>query len=325
MIVISIIVPIFNVEKYLERCILSCLHQDLGEESYEIIAVNDGSRDRSLEIVNRIALQHNNIKIISQNNQGLSAARNTGLKNASGEYVWFVDSDDWIKEFCLKKITSVCLQRKLDMLQICSANIIDGRSIRRFSYSDETSVFTGKTALEKNIQYCAPFAVYRRLFLIQNNLFFFNGIFHEDNEFKPRAYYFANRISSINDILYYVYQNPNSITRTVNPKKAFDGIIIMNRLHKFAKDKSDAESLFHKIITATFNASLHDIVQTSELDMKLFSEEMCKNKKLYRHLVFSGRLIYLLEGLLLMIFPSKSVLIYKMLNSLDKRKIKTKK
>ena len=322
---LSIIIPMYKVEPYIERCLISCINQDISADEYEIICVNDGSPDSSASIARRIAEAHSNIKVVDRSNGGLSEARNTGLRIAKGDYVWFVDSDDWIKENCLKKITTICLQRKLDMLQICAADNIEGRNIRRFSYSDEISVFSGKTVLEKNIPYCAPFAVYRRLFLIQNNLYFYKGILHEDNEFKPRAYYYANRISSINDIMYYVYQNPNSITRTINPQKAFDGIIIMNRLHKFAKDNSDAESLFHKIITATFNASLHDIVQTSELDMKKFSEEMCKNKKLYRHLVFSGRLIYLLEGLLLMIFPSKSVSIYKMLNSLDKRKIKTKK
>ena len=88
----------YNVEKFLAKCILSCENQNISKKEYEIICVNDGSLDSSAIIAEEIAKQYNNIIIINQENQGLSVARNTGLSNAKGDYVWFVDSDDWIEE-----------------------------------------------------------------------------------------------------------------------------------------------------------------------------------------------------------------------------------
>ena len=104
---ISLIVPVYNVEKYIEKCLLSCLKQDIPQSDYEIIVVNDGSPDSSLAIAERIAAAATNIIIVSQKNGGLSAARNTGLKIAKGDYIWFIDSDDTIKENCLKSIVLI--------------------------------------------------------------------------------------------------------------------------------------------------------------------------------------------------------------------------
>ena len=95
--ILSIIIPVYKVELYLEKCLYSCLNQDIPREDYEIIVVNDGSPDKSLQIAERIAAIETNIVVISQENGGLSVARNTGLLRAKGKYVWFVDSDDWIE------------------------------------------------------------------------------------------------------------------------------------------------------------------------------------------------------------------------------------
>ena len=115
---LSIIVPIYNVEKYVEKCIRSCEAQDISKEDYEIVVINDGSPDNSLKIVERIADEFPNIKIISQPNKGLSAARNTGMRNASGDYYMFVDSDEWIAEKWLGKICSKLRTEQPDALAI---------------------------------------------------------------------------------------------------------------------------------------------------------------------------------------------------------------
>ena len=114
---LTIIIPIYNVEPYIKRCLMSCILQDssLGEE-YEIICVNDGTKDKSAEIAKEIALSYNGVVVIDQENGGLSSARNTGLSYARGEYVWFVDSDDYIEENCLPRILSY-LNEDLDILQ----------------------------------------------------------------------------------------------------------------------------------------------------------------------------------------------------------------
>ena len=91
---VSIIIPVYNVEKYLKRCLDSVCNQ--AYENLEILIVNDGSKDGSLKICNEYANKYSNIKLLNQENQGLSESRNNGLKAATGEYVMFVDSDDWL-------------------------------------------------------------------------------------------------------------------------------------------------------------------------------------------------------------------------------------
>lgn len=103
---LSIIIPVYNVELYVEKCLCSCAEQNLSPDEYEIIVINDGTKDNSLEIVEKVAKDYTNIFIYSQENKGLSATRNKGLSLAKGEYEWFVDSDDWIEKNCLKDIVS---------------------------------------------------------------------------------------------------------------------------------------------------------------------------------------------------------------------------
>lgn len=98
---LSIIIPIYNVEKYLRVCLDSCLKQDVPKSSYEIITVNDGSPDSCDKIIEEYYTKFPNIRVITQKNSGLSVARNNGLNIARGEYVWFVDSDDYITTNCL--------------------------------------------------------------------------------------------------------------------------------------------------------------------------------------------------------------------------------
>ena len=94
---LSIIIPVYNVENYVGKCLESCLNQDIPKNEYEIIVVNDGTKDNSVQVIEKYITPENNIRLIHRKNGGLSAARNTGLKEAKGEYVWFVDSDDWIE------------------------------------------------------------------------------------------------------------------------------------------------------------------------------------------------------------------------------------
>lgn len=187
---LSIIIPMYNVELYIERCLISCLKQDISCEDYEIIVVNDGSPDGSLQIAERIASQNKNIKIISQQNGGLSDARNTGLSVAKGDYVWLVDSDDWIKENCLGKLLKQLYNQNLEALAICAANYIEGKEVRRFLFQDNEIIKGADAMLRGKCVCCAPFTIYKREFLKNNDLLFYKGIFHGDNEFTYRSYYF---------------------------------------------------------------------------------------------------------------------------------------
>ena len=307
---ISLIIPVFNVEKYIERCLLSCINQNISCDDYEIIVVNDGTPDRSMDIVNEYHKNYPHlIKTFSQENKGLSAARNAGLKLAKGDYIWFIDSDDWITTDCLSSIYLKIQKETPDILALCAANIINEKAIRRNKYLDETPK-TGKDAFNKMISPCAPFSIYKRDFLIKNNLFFYEGIYHEDSEFMPRAYYNASKVSFHNDIVYNVYPNPQSITRTVNPKKAFDIITVCNSLSDFAKNISK-ECIKHLSFL---------IYLMSETDIKKLNEIIYNNRKILVYLKESDISKYKLEYYLFILFPRKYVKIYKILQLFNLKK-----
>ena len=113
---LSIIVPVYNVEKYVRTCIESIYKQGLDEKSFEVIIVNDGSTDHSMEMITDIIAAHQNIAVINQENQGLSDARNNGIKVAKGEYILMPDSDDILIEDSLKPLLEKTLETKVDLV-----------------------------------------------------------------------------------------------------------------------------------------------------------------------------------------------------------------
>lgn len=318
---LSIIIPMYNVESYIGRCLRSCFAQDLEENEYEILIINDGSTDDSLHIASEMIKCHPNARVISQANGGLSAARNTGIDNAQGQYLFFVDSDDWIETNCLKKIIFTCNRLKLDILRICAANITGNGAIRRNSYQEDI-IERGIDVLKKGVVYCAPFSIYRRDFLNQYGLRFYPGIYHEDNEFTPRSYFYAQRVSSLNDVLYYVYSNPESITRKPNPKKAFDVITVMDSLREFSSVlNSDEQRIFNYHIASSMNAALNETYSMDHKNNRLFNDALFEHKHLFGHLKASDSLQFKMEGLAFSLFPHHVVEVYHFLRLFDFRKL----
>lgn len=226
----------YNVEKFLAKCILSCENQNISKKEYEIICVNDGSLDSSAIIAEEIAKQYNNIIIINQENQGLSVARNTGLSNAKGDYVWFVDSDDWIEENCLRRIVSK-LSNNLDILQLQYRHVwLEPYTIKEFSPILVKGVKSGiEVTLEGGLPAPAPFCIYRRFFLLDNDLKFIPGIYHEDSEFKPRVVYLAEKITSDDVVSYNYFQRQRgSIMSSFSVKRANDILFVNCNLYKFS-------------------------------------------------------------------------------------------
>ena len=113
---LSVIIPVYNLENYIENCVYSLEKQDFLPEEYEIICVNDGSIDQSEERIRKLQEQYTNIRLINQKNSGVSAARNTGIQNAQGEYIWFVDGDDLVRPDCLGKLYRTAADNQLDKL-----------------------------------------------------------------------------------------------------------------------------------------------------------------------------------------------------------------
>ena len=122
---LSFIVPVYNVEKYLPECLDSLLNQDIPHEDYEIVCINDGSTDGSLEILREYEKLHPNVHVIDQANGGVCMARNAGLDAAKGEYIWFVDADDWVSPNCLHEIRKQ-LDKPYDRIIVNSITLHEG-------------------------------------------------------------------------------------------------------------------------------------------------------------------------------------------------------
>ena len=318
---ISIIIPCYNAQPYIEKCLRSCTEQDIPYSQYEIIVVNDGSKDNSLEIIKQVALEYPNIRILSQKNAGLSAARNKGFSLAIGDYVWFIDSDDWIKANSLKIITAFLSKKDIDGLVICAANIVNGNAIRRQDYSKiHNNHYSGLELFKKGyMDVCVPFTIYRRAFLLENSLRFMDGIFHEDSEFSPRAYFYAKRIAILNEVIYYVNMNPFSITRTVNPKKAFDYIKVAKSLSEFSQIvPSESKYRYNDFISMIINNSLFNSYKMDIDSIHKLNFNFYLNRYIFKHLKQSSLTKYRFEGILFHLCPRHCVQIYKFIQCMNR-------
>lgn len=289
---LSIIVPMYKVEAYIEECLLSCVHQDLTEDEYEIIVVDDGSPDGSAGIVERLMPVYPQIRMIRQANQGLSMARNNGLDIAEGKYIWFVDSDDRIQENCLNELLTTLERSECRMMRIGARFDEDksrGRVIDGIQRWDEI-------LSDKQREVCVPFYIYERSLLSDNNLRFYPGIYHEDSEFTPRALYAAGRIAGYSQTLYYVRENSSSITHVANSKKSFDILTICRMTDEWSQTLgSDGQAAISLHIAMTLNSALRHIKKCDNTEQIKFYQEWKKNAHLIRHYLKSKRPKYIAE------------------------------
>lgn len=241
---ISIIVPVYNVEKYLARCLESIVHYN--KQSIEIIIINDGSTDDSYEICKGYEKKYNTVKLINQENKGLSATRNFGIRQAKGDYIIFLDSDDWLDIDLVDSVYKTLKRHELDML-VFSYRIInqDDREISRVKpyKAKESIVLSGTDYIEgygKSYPTMVWSYIYSRKYLLKNSFFFKEGYYHEDCEYTSRVFPRAERIGFKDLVIYNHFFSEVSIMRSKNIKKCEDLIEISNMVH------CNAEKIFEK-------------------------------------------------------------------------------
>ncbi|MBB3188414.1 glycosyltransferase [Microbacter margulisiae] len=275
----SVIIPIYNVAPYLRQCLDSVLLQSFTD--YEILCINDGSTDESGTILEEYAGKHTHIKLISQTNQGLSAARNRGIRAAHGDYILFLDSDDWLESNALQTLYRQAGNE--DMIGFNGRRYFeDGKQeipdpgITEFNI--EGWPYYNKYSLESRKFHfvCAVLRIYRRDFLLQHNLFFREGIFHEDNLFAPFVCYYAQSVKVIPEILYVYRIRKGSITQSENPKRILDKIDIANTLSDFfiPKQNIDKSYLYREIAGYYFGAFMYPHNKKNLLTTKVIKQHI---------------------------------------------------
>ncbi len=231
---LSVIIPMYNVASYLEKCIGSVYNQGLNEEEFEIILVDDESPDNSLAIATSLTKDKKNVKIISQKNKGLGGARNTGIEHARGTYLLFLDSDDWYLPKTVEKLVQKAIQFDVEILEFGAQGInSDKKNVYTKSISSNDVILTGIQYYQKyHYMDSACNKLYNRDFLVKNELTFVERLFIEDYEFNTRVFYKAKKVMAMGLIVAQFLQTPNSITRNVDREKQdkmLEDIIIVTK------------------------------------------------------------------------------------------------
>lgn len=234
MIKLSIIIPVYNVEKYIETCLGSILNENTKELPFEVIVVDDGTPDKSMKIVDEFAKEYANLKVLHQCNQGQGQARNNGVNAAKGEYIWFVDSDDWIEENAITTLLNI----------MDSSGAVDMYAVPFYwYYADDKSlvdikinenlVMYGVDFLKKNLVVAACRFVFKKKLMTENSLFFYKGILHEDGIWGFEMLYLAKKIEILKTPLYYYRQRSDSDMHHRTIKSGYDIIKIHKLLNIF--------------------------------------------------------------------------------------------
>lgn len=292
-ILVSIIIPVYNTIDYLADCLNSILNQ--SHDNLEILIIDDGSTDGSIEFIKQ-NFKDNRFIFISQVNSGQSIARNNGLKKASGKYIVFVDSDDYLDNpYVIQKMVKRIEEDNADFIQ-CEFKFRSKSKDSIYNVS-EIGVINGIEALEKALDvdniYTSPWAkIYSRAFLICRNLYFIEGLVNEDTAHSILTSAKSNRVGFLKEVVYVSRERKGSTSR-----KSFDRMFdSMDKVLRITENQLRREGYFSISVKNKFNARylrsiLYNLFQTgqrSSLKTFLQDYQYCitntqyKNKKEFK-------------------------------------------
>lgn len=291
---VSVIIAAYNVELYIDRCLDSVVQQTLKD--IEIIVVNDGSTDKTLEKLLIYANKDNRIKIVDKKNEGLIEARKSGLEVSSGEFLMFVDADDWLDIRACEKLYKKAMELDLDILcyglyhafddRLEIKNIYDFKLARGEEYLN--LVLLNKARANIVLQ------LLKREFLIRNNIIFPSDItYAEDLAITVTLACNEPIVGTLNEPLYYYYQRENSVTNKVS-NKVFDVELAINSIRKELDQKGYMEKYYyefeylmfihlyyHRVIAVGYTGEIHKALYDKWKDKKL----NIKNNKYYKEFI----------------------------------------
>ena len=316
---VSVIVPVYNVEKYLKKCLDSLVNQTLKD--IEIIVVNDGSPDNSDKIIEKYAQKYKNIKAYTKENGGLSDARNYGLKKATGDYIAFVDSDDYVSKDMYKKMYEKAINGNFDMV-VCDINYVyeNSEEIKR-AYSNIKMDTTNIKKTMINIYPAAWNKIYKKK-LFKTGIEFKKGVWFEDVEFIYRLLPHVKTIGVINEPYNYYMQREGSITSSID-KRIYHYIDNWNGIVEYYKENNFYDKYYNELeysyvryLYATF------IKQASKYnyeDYQIAVEKAIENvKKTFPKYRRNKYLYKSIKGIYLLLFNKKiAKLVYKKNNKME--------
>lgn len=236
---ISIIIPVYNTEKYLKKCLQSVLKQRFNQDDYEVIIVNDGSKDNSISIINEFLNKFRNCKLINRENRGLLFSRMEAVKKSEGKYILFLDSDDYLPEDTLKKYSNEIESKEYDIIRgnYYTLDINNKKSeVRR--YNEELEIRDLKKMYEgilKSDNFNSVWGQVIKKDIITNSMIDTTIAMGEDVEINQNSYLNAKSLKLINDYVYCYRQNPNSLTNSIS-------------IDRLRKNIIDIEKVYSKII-----------------------------------------------------------------------------
>lgn len=265
---VSVIIPVYNTEKYLAQCLDSVLNQTL--QDIEVICVNDGSTDGSLEILNQYAAKDKRIKIIDQKNAGQGAARNSALKIARGEYICFLDSDDWLDKNTCKELYEYAKKLNLDMINfeginydVVKDNFYEVPGLKINYVSNYNKVYSKEEVLSfiDKVTVSACLMFYNADFIRNNDIKFPEGLFFEDNYFMLKALNLVNRYGVMAKCFY--FRRKHSEQTTANWNKLFkDYIEIVTKIDELYNELHLENTDMYKVMMNKYCLSAISIYQS---------------------------------------------------------------
>ena len=311
--IISVIVPVYNVEKYLAKCLDTILAQTFS--NIEIICVNDGSTDNSRKILAQYAQKDSRVKIVDKKNGGLSSARNAGMKVATGEFYSFIDSDDWIEETMLEKLYNSMVSLNTD-ISICAVHqydetnqrIDDSNPYYTLGYFDESfdnKAFSYVDTKPFLLDVCvmAWNKLYRKSFIDECNAEFPEGLIFEDGPFFFSIFFKTQRVSIVRDFLYYYRINRSGSIIQKAGKKFLNVIDVVELMYNKVKEIPDFEDVkytffrkkvedfiyrFENLNPKYRNAFAKKLKQSSLTNEELFPPSMVKGSFGYNYFLFKN-------------------------------------
>lgn len=314
---LSIIIPVYNSEKYVRHTLESIYGQPFDQTLVEVIVVNDGTPDNSMQIVNEFAVKSATLKVIEQENRGLSAARNAGLGLAQGKYIWFVDSDDWIEDGFLQKVLPLLKERNDDVFLFRTREYSEQTgepTLERHLLSDTQIVETDLYEIMCKEVSFSPLQIYliRRDFLEQNHLRLVEGIIHEDMEFAPRMLAMANKVTCV-PLFHYNYLRRNSGSITSSPANRKYRVASLTRIMDLhddllktqlrPKSKKALDMVQFWLFRKIFNFIDPEEFQEWDAELGLGKRAKAAKKRVLKHLFYHCTSLMFLRRLMFIASP----------------------